>query len=216
MNVNVCLYECDVTFVYVNVYVAWRSDVTLRGSWITPDPGSAAAIFFPMFNFDLEIPWMVRLKPVYILDRIYTQGTSLTYTLHLLKVPIFLYSFSYFYPWKGVYIDRGSYRRGHVKFPPPPRPPLNCLLSSFVFHILSKWNRFDSVNRCLCNDWQILQFGFIWADDISRCRGVPDYAQVSLCLNHVSTVVSSLPYRLCVSLSGIQLNHFSVGNFLKT
>ena len=67
--------------------LSWRSDVTLRGLWNMPDPGSAAAIFFPIFNFDLgwqlareprgvtsdfqhnvsdEIPWMVRLEPVYI------------------------------------------------------------------------------------------------------------------------------------------------------
>ena len=35
---------------------AWRSDVTLRGSWITPDPGRAAAIFFPMLKL---WPWLV-------------------------------------------------------------------------------------------------------------------------------------------------------------
>ena len=39
-----------------NLQVAWRSDVTLWGSWIIPDTGRAAAIFSP----EIQLwPWLV-------------------------------------------------------------------------------------------------------------------------------------------------------------
>ena len=65
VQMSVCVLLCIVSLsiesvivshtIYVSgSLIAWRSDVTFRGSWITPDTGCAAAIFFPMLNFNLS------------------------------------------------------------------------------------------------------------------------------------------------------------------